>query len=249
MTGSTAVSGESITDRFDRWMAKDAAREAITLWAICFGLIVIAFVVYQPAAKLVATLGFLYLPEVSMRRRGEGFREYGVCLRPAWGEVKLTLLLLFITLPLFGLGYWGFAQVLPALPEALQRMLAPYTSVGHFSFKLPDRFAEWVIDQYFVVALPEEFFYRGFVQTRLRDAWPRGRRFLGVRLGPAFWLTAVLFALGHLAIFQVWRLGVFFPALMFGWLRERTGSVMGAAFLHGTFNLTMLVLESSFYGR
>lgn len=246
---SAAVASDSLRDRFDRWLAKDAAREAITLWAICFGLIVIAFVIYQPAAKLVATLGFLYLPEVSMRRRGEGFREYGVSLTPAKGEVKLTLMLLFVTLPLFVLAYWGFAQVLPVLPETLQRLLAPYTGTGHFSFKLPDRFTEWVIDQYFVVALPEEFFYRGFIQTRLRDAWPQGRKFFGARLGPAFWLTAVLFALGHLAIFQVWRLGVFFPALMFAWLRERTGSVMGAAFLHGTFNLAVLVLESSFYGR
>lgn len=246
---STAVASSSLRDRFDAWLARDAAREAIVLWAICFGLIVIAFVAYQPAAKLVATLGFLYLPEVSMKRRGEGFREYGVSLTPAKGEVGLTLLLLFVTLPLFVAGYFMFAEVLPLLPESLQQVLAPYTQTGHFSFRLPDRFTEWVIDQYFVVALPEEFFYRGFVQTRLRDAWPGGRKFLGARLGPAFWLTAVLFALGHLAIFQVWRLGVFFPALMFGWLREKTGSVMGAAFLHGSFNLAVLVLEASFYGR
>lgn len=239
----------SSRERFDRWLATDAAREAITLWAICFGLIVIAYVIYQPAAKLVATLGFLYLPEVSMRRRGEGFREYGVSLTPGKDELRLTLTLLFLTVPLFVAGYWGFSLLLPALPHDLQRLLAPYTGTPHFAFKLPDRFVEWVIDQYFVVALPEEFFYRGFIQTRLRDAWPGGRTFLGARLGKAFWLTAVLFALGHLAIFQVWRLGVFFPALMFGWLRERTGSVMGAAFLHGTFNLMMLVLEASFYGR
>jgi membrane protease YdiL (CAAX protease family) len=236
-------------ERIERWLAKNAAREALVLWATCFGLIVVAFGVNRTLAKLVATLGFLYLPEVSMRRRGEGFREYGVSLKPAKGEVALTLGLLATILPLFVLGYWAFAQLLPMLPDTLQRLLAPYTSAGHFHFKLPDRFLEWVIDQYFVVALPEEFFYRGFLQTRLRDAWPQGRMFLGARLGPAFWLTAVLFALGHLAIFEFWRLGVFFPALLFGWLRERTGSVMGAAFLHGTFNLTMLVLEASFYGR
>jgi membrane protease YdiL (CAAX protease family) len=237
-----------LEDRIDAWLKVSAAREAIALWAACFALIIVAFIVYQPAAKLVATLGFLYLPEVSMRRRGEGFAEYGVSMRLE-GQVGLTLLLLGVTLPLFIASYWGFARVLPLLPDLLQRMLAPYTSVPHFALRLPDRFSEWVIDQYFVVALPEEFFYRGFIQTRLRDAWPQGRMFLGARLGPAFWLTAVLFALGHLAIFQVWRLGVFFPALMFGWLRERTGSVMGAAFLHGTFNLAVLVLEASFYGR
>jgi membrane protease YdiL (CAAX protease family) len=104
-----------------------------------------------------------------------------------------------------------------------------------------------VVDNLFVVALPEEFFYRGYLQTRLRDAWPEGRLFLGARLGKAFWVTAALFALGHLAIFQVWRLGVFFPALLFGWMRERTGTVMGAALLHACCNLLVLVLEASFF--
>src|SRR5439155_10322818 len=142
-----------------------------------------------------------------------------------------------IIAPLFIAGYWGFSELLPRLPSTLQRLLAPYTGMPHFHFRLPDRFVEWTIDQLFVVALPEEFFYRGFMQTRLRDAWPHGRMFLGVRLGPAFWLTAALFALGHLAIFEFWRLGVFFPALIFAWMREKTGSVMGAALLHGSSNL------------
>ena len=246
---TSTIVAPTLRDRFERWLAQDAAREAIALWAICFGLIVVAFAFYGPAAKLVATLGFLYLPELSMRRRGEGFREYGVSLRTSKQEVVLTLGLLFVTLPLFVAGYLAFVQLLPMLPEPVRHLIAPYPRDWHFSLRLPDRFAEWVIDQYFVVALPEEFFYRGFVQTRLRDAWPQGRTFLGARLGRAFWVTAVLFALGHLAIFQVWRLGVFFPALMFGWLREKTGSVMGAAFLHGSFNLAMLVLEASFFGR
>ena len=244
----TATSARRPFERFKQWLVQDAVREAVGLWALCFALIIVTFVAVKPAAKLVATLAFLYLPEFALRHRGEGFREYGVSLSVSKKEVKLTLLLLVLTVPLFITGYALFAEILPQLPASLRALIAPYTTTASFHFRLPDRFVEWVIDQYFVVALPEEFFYRGFIQTRLRDAWPQGRMFLGARLGPAFWLTAALFAVGHLAIFQVWRLGVFFPALMFGWLRERTGSVMGAAFLHGTFNLMMLTLESSFYG-
>jgi hypothetical protein len=235
-------------ERFDRWLAKDAVREALTIWAICFGLIVLAFPFSRTAAKFVATLGFLYLPEISMRRRGEGFREYGVSLTLQKGELQLTLGLLVLVLPLFVAGYWGFSQLLPALPDFAQRLLAPYVGQGHFHFKWPDRFPEWIVDQYFVVALPEEFFYRGYMQARLRDAWPGGRKVLGVRLGPAFWLTAVLFALGHLAIFQVWRLSVFFPALLFGWMRERSGTVLGAALFHAACNLYVRFLEVSFFG-
>src|SRR5713101_5207743 len=33
------------------------------------------------------------------------------------------------------------------------------------------------------------------------------------------------------------RLAVFFPALLFGWLREKTGTVLGATLLHAAFNL------------
>jgi membrane protease YdiL (CAAX protease family) len=242
---SVTVPGEAL--QRPTWLPKDAAREAIALWGLCFGAIVVAFLIYPPAAKLVATLGFLYLPELSMRSRGEGFAEYGVSLRNWRQDLKWFAILFGIIAPIFVLSYWGFAEVLPRLPEGLQRLLAPYSGAPHFELRLPDRFAEWVIDQLFVVALPEEFFYRGFMQTRLRDAWPQGKLFFGVRLGPAFWLTAVLFALGHLAIFQFWRLGVFFPALVFAWMREKTGSVMGAAALHGCSNLLVLVLEASFY--
>jgi len=231
------------------WLPNEAAREAIAIWALAFAAILIGFLLpISWAAKLFATLAFLYMPELSMRARGEGFAEYGVTLRSWKLDLKWFAILFGIIAPLFVLGYWGFAEVLPRLPAELRHLLAPYSGTPKFAFRLPDRFSEWVIDDLFVVALPEEFFYRGFIMTRLRDAWPQGRLFLGVRLGPAFWLTAVLFALGHLAIFQFWRLGVFFPALVFAWMREKTGSVMGAALLHGCSNILVLVLEASFYG-
>ncbi|MBI3184229.1 MAG: CPBP family intramembrane metalloprotease [Myxococcales bacterium] len=225
-----------------------AVHEALLLWGVCFAAIVVAYLAITPYAKLVATLGFLYLPLWAMRRRGEDYRDYGVTFRRWREDLGLCLLLLAIVAPLFVLGYVAFAELLRVLPPGLSRLLAPYPGAWSFHLRLPDRFPEWVVDQLFVVAVPEEFFYRGFIQSRLRDAWPRGRMLFGARLGPAFWLTAVLFALGHLAIFEFWRLGVFFPALLFGWLRERTGTVMGAALFHAACNLGVLVLEASFYG-
>ncbi len=227
----------------------NAVQETLLIWGGCFAAIVVTYLVLNPYAKLVATVGFLYLPLLSMRARGEDYRDYGVTFRSWRQDLKLFLVLTAIVAPLFVLGYLGFAELLLRLPEAIGRHLAPYPTEWHFQPRLPDRFGEWVIDQLFVVALPEEFFYRGFIQTRLRDAWPQGRKVFGARLGPAFFLTALLFALGHLAIFQVWRLGVFFPALLFGWMRERTGSVLGAALFHAACNLGVMVLEASFYGR
>ncbi|MBL8922878.1 MAG: CPBP family intramembrane metalloprotease [Myxococcaceae bacterium] len=231
------------------WLTRSAAREALVIWALGFGGILVAWLAYQPAAKLVATVGFLYLPVLAMSVRGEDYRDFGLSTRTLAADVKQFLLVSAVVFPLFVAAYVAFVMTLPALPGEWVKVLTPYLGTPRFHLRLPDRFGEWVIDQLFVVALPEEFFYRGFLQTRLRDAWPQGRLFFGARLGPAFWLTAALFALGHLAIFEVWRLAVFFPALLFGWMRERSGSVVGAALFHASANLLVLVLDASFFGR
>lgn len=232
-----------------RWLTASAVREALVIWALGFGGILISWLVYQPSAKVVATVGFLYLPVLAMSVRGEDYRDFGLSARTLGADVKQFLVVSAIVFPIFIAGYVAFVRLLPTLPGDLVKVLTPYLGTPRFAFRLPDRFFEWAIDQLFVVALPEEFFYRGYLQTRLRDAWPHGRRFLGVRLGPAFWLTAVLFALGHLAIFEVWRLAVFFPALLFAWMRERSGSVVGAALFHAAANLLVQVLDASFFQR
>jgi membrane protease YdiL (CAAX protease family) len=230
------------------WLPRSAAREALTLWAVCFAATAVSFAFAPAVAKAVATLGFLYLPLVSMDRRGEDYADFGLSTRQLGRDVRQFLAVAALVFPLFVAGYVAFAWQFAALPSWL-RALTPYTQPPSFHFRLPADFGVLVIDHLFVVALPEEFFYRGFLQTRLRDAWPDGRLLFGARLGPAFWVTAVLFALGHLAIFQVWRLGVFFPALLFGWMRERTGSVVGAALFHAAANVLIQVLDASFFGR
>ena len=242
------MSSTSLAQR-PSWLPKNAAHEALAVWALCFGAVVISFLIYRPAAKIVATVGFLYLPLWAVQHRGEDWPEYGLSTRQLGKDLRLFLTMSAIVFPLFIAGYVAFTSLWPQLP-AWVHALTPYLgAVPPFEFRLPDRFSEWVIDDVFVVALPEEFFYRGYLQTRLRDAWPKGRLLFGARLGAAFWVTAILFALGHLAIFQVWRLGVFFPALLFGWMRERSNSVVAPALFHAAANLLIKVLDASFFGR
>ena len=93
------------------------------------------------------------------------------------------------------------------------------------------------------VAFAEEFFYRGYLTLRLEERWPPRMRILGAPLGRAAVLAAVLFALGHLLEPAPWRLAVFFPALIFAWLRARTGTIVGAATCHFAFNAWLLLLE------
>lgn len=234
----------------ERWGRLSAVQEVFLLWGVAFAAIVVCHLTLPGGyAKVAATLCFLYLPLLAMKRRGEDYRDYGVTLRAWRSDLKLFVLLSALAAPLYLAGYVGFAELLKLIPAEWARVISPYGSDYAFHLRLPARFDEWVIDQLFVVALPEEFFYRGYLQTRLRDAWPGGRLFLGVRLGPAFWLTAILFAVGHLAIFQVWRLAVFFPALLFAWMRERTGTVMGSALFHAACNLFEQILAASFYAR
>ena len=94
-----------------------------------------------------------------------------------------------------------------------------------------------------VVAFPEEVFYRGYVQTRLAPLFRRRWRVLGVSLGGHVVIASALFALSHLvAIPSAGRLLVFFPGLLFGYLRERTGSVVAPAVLHALSNVLLEIL-------
>ena len=108
------------------------------------------------------------------------------------------------------------------------------------SFSLGMRPAELgneVLGQVLVIALPEEAFYRGYVQSRLDEAWAPRWNVLGATVGPGLVATAAIFALGHLATVQLpARLAVFFPALLFGWLRARTGGIGASVCFHATCN-------------
>ena len=66
--------------------------------------------------------------------------------------------------------------------------------------------------------------------------------------GPRHNRAQALFALGHLVVLQPWRLATFFPGLLFGWLRERTGDVAASVLVHALSNLFIAILEASFYG-
>ncbi|HEX6765646.1 MAG TPA: JDVT-CTERM system glutamic-type intramembrane protease, partial [Polyangiaceae bacterium] len=57
-------------------------------------------------------------------------------------------------------------------------------------------------------------------------------------VGPSILATSAIFALGHVTTeFHPNRLGVFFPSLVFGWLRARTGGIGACVFFHAFCNL------------
>ena len=95
-----------------------------------------------------------------------------------------------------------------------------------------------VFGQLVIIALPEEAFYRGYLQSRLDDALPWRIRLLGASIGPSLLVGSIIFALGHFAtIREPARLAVFFPSLAFGWLRARTGGIGAGVAFHATCNV------------
>jgi CAAX protease family protein len=103
------------------------------------------------------------------------------------------------------------------------------------------------LGQVLVIALPEEAFYRGYLQSSLDEVWRPRLRVLGAELGPGLLVSSALFAAGHLCTeFNAARLAVFFPSLVFGWLRSRTRGVGAGIVFHALCNLFASYLGQSY---
>ncbi|MHB8419152.1 MAG: myxosortase MrtX [Myxococcales bacterium] len=245
-------------------VARGPLSECLWLWALAIAGIALAKWLLDPLIgahlagvplldglfhpKTIAAVLFLYLPVWAMKKRDEYPEDYGLTLREWRRPLRLFLGMSLATLPLYALGYWAFVRGIPLLPARLASMLSPYAAAARFAFHWPARFPLKILDQLLVVALPEELFYRGYLQARLKARFGPGRAVLGIHAGRAFLLTQLLFALGHLVEPYPFRLAVFFPALLFGWLRERSGSLPAGILYHASCNLTVMVLEASFFG-
>jgi len=106
--------------------------------------------------------------------------------------------------------------------------------------------------QLLVIALPEEAFYRGYLQTAIGKALHEDERpgsLLGVRSGWSIVITSAVFALGHLLTeLNPARLAVFFPSLVFGFLRARTRGIGAGVLFHALCNLYSAYLLRSYFG-
>jgi membrane protease YdiL (CAAX protease family) len=198
--------------------------------------------VHNNLHALVALL-FLGLPQLVLRRRGN-IERYGFTTRPLGLGLAIAGVAIVALLPLFA---GGFVALLRAgCAWAPSWVPASCWRVAHPTWKLPADFAMSGAAQLIVVALPEELFFRGYVQGRLEEALPPGRSLWGARLGWAWLLQAGLFGLGHyLVTFEPQMLTRFFPGLAFGWMYARTRSILAGTLFHAACNLLMAVLAAS----
>lgn len=136
-----------------------------------------------------------------------------------------------------------------ALPFALGfRAWTGAKSGFHWRAAVPE--LDDVLGQLLVIALPEEAFFRGYLQTRLDAFFPRTIRILGLPVGMSIVITSAIFAVGHfLTVPHPARLAVFFPSLLFGALRAREGGIGSSVLLHAMANLLSAGVGRGFAGK
>jgi CAAX protease family protein len=106
-----------------------------------------------------------------------------------------------------------------------------------------------LLTQLLGIAIPEEMFYRGYAQSALDRAFKWRLPLFGASVGAGILLSSAVFALGHFATTtHPARLSVFFPSLVFGWLRAKTGGIGAAVLFHAACNLFSAYLSAGYFG-
>jgi uncharacterized protein len=246
----------------DRQEAPASLREPLLAYSIAIAVASVLYwtgrsvsFVQQIMHGVIACL-FLLLPQYAARISGRAFDQdaAGLTLHPIRPSLRVLGIALLVTWPAFVVGFFLYYQALcesRGLLHTWAGVLAPvcpqWKGLG-LHLELPEGFLVLALSQILVVALPEEVFFRGYLTARLEERWPSRRRFCGALVGWPMLLSSLLFALGHFLVdFQPTRLAVFFPALAFGWMRSRSGSVAPGAVFHALCNLLSEVLHQSYF--
>lgn len=217
---------------------RSLVRELVAVYAIQL-ILVIALVRLDALVSLAGNLHglvavvFVLLPILVLDRRDRPYVRYGI----GWGKPHVDALvalaaavLIFPPIAIFSPWTWGLGP------------LDWFVGTGDvdWRFVLPPGYPGIAVSHLLVVALPEEVFYRGYVMGRLDDVFKGRVRVLGASVGVALPIQAALFAVGHFAVdFHPARLAVFFPALAFGWLKARRGTLGAPIVFHASSNIFM----------
>lgn len=181
----------------------------------------------------IAAVLFLYLPALLIWQRKKELSDYGFVFVTWRRSLFLYFSFLMSIFPIFIFGYWVLVHYLCPSFHIPPWLFACRPEIL-LHLRWPPNLEQLILGQVLVVALPEEFFFRGYIQTRLEEVFPPSR---------ALVLAALLFALGHwLVSFQASSLAVFFPGLVFGLLRFWSGSIVAGALFHASCNVLIDVL-------
>lgn len=170
--------------------------------------------------------------------------------------IILTLLIIIVAkrnLTTYGLTLknWGFG-VRWGLVFALILDGSLILAVLFFGdFKWTENILSTIIFQLLIVSFSEEFLFRGYFQSRLNEVFEKKLHFKGFIFGWGLIITSFLFGFAHLlnpfnplvGQFALdWPVGVMtiIYGFFFGLMREKTGSILMPAIVHGALFVSYL---------
>lgn len=130
----------------------------------------------------------------------------------------------------------------------------PLALARHFDRPFGPTFITFV-KSVFIAGFGEEFIFRGYVQSRLNEVLGRPFCVVGIQFGWGLFIASFLFGFVHVFNgvdfiqgrfdFQ-WTLGIsaFVMGVIFGCLREKTGSILSGAVLHGNGDAWILIVHN-----
>lgn len=174
----------------------------------------------------IVALLFLYVPTLVMWKRKRGINFLDRSRTDYIRSLKVFCVVSFLIFP----PYFFLAH--------LWQIWMVHAGTFHVS-GVPD-FWNLVLYQLLLVALPEEFYFRGYFQSTVDRFFARPWNIFGVSLGWGWIVTAFVFTVMHtLVTYRWWHFSIFFPALLFGYLRERTGTITAPILFHAASNILM----------
>jgi membrane protease YdiL (CAAX protease family) len=140
---------------------------------------------------------------------------------------------------------WGIALkglIFGCVGIVMMAMLATLSGATHWQFKLPSFIAARTLSNFFLTSMPEEGFYRGFIQTTLC------KYFKNIKLGNplALLLTSTLFTAAHM----YWSpnmqilIFVFLASLLYGGVYLISGKIESPILCHFLLNFIHMILFS-----
>jgi hypothetical protein len=118
------------------------------------------------------------------------------------------------------------------------------TGIPQAAVSIPGKALALFLTYAIFVGFGEEILYRGYMQSRLNEVFGKPYHFFGVSYGWGAILTALFFGLTHVGILRwilelstgitlAWGFWTIFNGLVFGYVREKSGSILASALLHG----------------
>jgi membrane protease YdiL (CAAX protease family) len=192
------------------------------------GLALLGFTFAVAYGLGISTL-WLVVPVLWLTWRGRRIEDYGLQRGRPCGAAFHAVMVLGVFVP-YMIGHYLFAHLLWG---------------ATFVPRLPDDMAWAVVEHVLLIALPEEVFFRGYLQTQLDKASPRRWRVMGAGFGVGLPLAALLFGACHILNGGPGRLITAFPGIWYGWLRARTDSIRVPTIYHAASNLLMKFMVAS----